>query len=191
MEQIIRKFYTEVFKIKNPETLEYLVSNSTLKHVKKNTVVLKQGDIIDKIWFIYTGFLIGYVYKSPRRKDINSFNWEPGVPLIHDVNFEKEVAHNNIMSIVDSTYIITEFDVIKKAIAMDEDAKNVLIHLLETAFQFQRKVKTMRTLPAKERVQFFFEEFGQFASYLTNTHIAAFLDMSRGEYVKTLKLLRE
>ncbi len=94
---------------------------------------------------------------------------------------------HNIYVTEDTRFISISFENVKDVIEKSEEAKEVYIKALQEGFSLQLKLRRLREMPPVDRITTFFKEFGNVSSKMSNTEIAAFLDMSRTEYVRIFK----
>lgn len=188
MEQKIRDFYANVMNVKNEDTLNFAVQNSKLIFVKKRTTLFHQGDLINQIYFLCSGFFYCSAQKTPTRKIIHEIAYLPGVSPNSSGKVEKQIAAFDYYVSVDSEFIVIDFDVIEKILKNDKEAYIQYAQILNSCYNQQVMIQKLRSLPAVERVQTFFKEFSSYVSYMSNIEIAAYLDMSRSEYTKAFAL---
>lgn len=187
MKQKIRDFYQNTLSIKDEKVLDFLTENSELVKIKKRSTLYRVGDIIEKMYFYYSGFYYGFSPKTANRKLISCIAHMPGLPLIPGSEVRKQIAIHEVFVPVDSEFIVTDFEIVEKAIQMSENAKDAYIYLLQACFKHQSNIQVIRSLPTMDRIAAFFEDYKQCVPYMTNTEIAAFLDISRSEYTKAFK----
>lgn len=184
MEQIIKDFFQETFNISNNKTLDILALNSTIVHIKGKRTLFEMDDEVDVVYFFYSGFSYAYFNKTKTRKLIERLYYKKGwmIPFTPEKKSEY-----NIYCPIDTRFVVTPFAVLQELLETSLEIKDAQIQLLSDLLTFQKNTQYLRTFSPKERVKSFFEMYHDYTSFMTNTEIAAYLDMSRAEFVKTLK----
>ncbi|MBQ0064267.1 MAG: Crp/Fnr family transcriptional regulator [Firmicutes bacterium] len=187
MKETIYQFYHDYLQIVDEDILNTLVEHSTIKTIRKNNHLYCIGDIVDTLYFFLDGFFYAYIQKTPRRKRIDSIGYVSGLPMLLYPELEPHMAAHNIYVTEDTRFISIDYETIKQVVDQSDRAKEINIHFLQQAFNFQLKLRNLREMPTSDRILYFFKEYGNISHKMTNTEIAAFLDMSRTEYVKIFR----
>lgn len=187
--QVELDFYTNILGINNSDSLEYLINNSKIVKIRKKTTMFHKGEKIQKLYFCVSGFFYTYLYKTSTRKIITAIAHAPGLPLIPNADIEEQLSLYEVFVPVDSIFIVTDFNIFQNVILKDENAKNSYIRILKETYCHQINIQYLRSLPAEERIVHFFDMYSNCVPYMTNTEIAAFLDISRGVFVQSFKRL--
>lgn len=178
MEELINKIKSSIHL--SPEAEEYLFSISKEKNVTKGSILIRQGQAVNKIFFVESGCLRSYCVDKSGKEHTLQFAikdwWISDYIAIHS----NETATLNVECLMDSNII--EFN----------SKKLDGIHALFPEFEpFQRKnlerhvvslhkrILNQLQLTAPERYELFKEQYPDIEQYTPNYHIASYLGITQ------------
>ena len=65
---MIRDFYTEVLHISDEELLEKLLAKTSIRHIPKGDLLVREGEQVKNIDFLWDGILRGFLLMPTGRK---------------------------------------------------------------------------------------------------------------------------
>ena len=172
-------------KIKNNITLslkaeEYLLSISRKRNVSKGTVLFRQGQKVDKIYYVRDGCLRSFLIDKNGKKHTLQFAikdwWISDYIAIHN----NESANLTVESLSDSCLI--EFNaselngILTKFPEYEQFQRKILERHMVT---LQIRILDQLRLSASERYDFFLKQYGDIEKYAANYHTASYLGITQ------------
>lgn len=174
---IVKKVLTagNYYTNKDVPLLEHLATFLLIKKVKKREVILKEGEVCEKIFYLQKGLL--RVYLIHDGKEINTWFVEEG-EFINSVNsfYYEKPSEEYIEAIEDSEIHIikknTYFMMIRNNLKLALFAIDQLFwHLCE----YQDQCQSLRFLTAEKKYEFLRKKKPKLLNRLSQKHIASFL----------------
>ena len=178
MEDLINKIKLQIELSSKAE--DYLLSIATEKNIQKGTTLIREGQVVNKIYFVKSGCLRSFCTDKEGKEHTLLFAiknwWISDYIAIHDNTF----ATLTVESLTDATVI--EFNAKK----LDE------IHSLFPEFEplqrqnlerhvvsLQKRILNQLQLSALERYEFFLKQYSDIEKHTRNYHIASFLGITQ------------
>ena len=162
------------------EAKDFINSISKEKRVKKNDILIQQGQKVNKTYFVVSGCLRSYCTDKEGKDHTMQFaikNW-----WISDFIawFEDKPSSLTIECITDSTLIeikISDLEELYRHFPVFEafQRKNLEKHLAS----LQKRLLNQLQLSAEERYVLFLEEYPEIEKYALNYHIASYLGITQ------------
>jgi len=178
MEELIKK-------IKNSITLsleaeEYLISISKVKIVPKGSILIRQGQTVDKIFFVTGGCLRSYCIDKNGKEHSLHFaiknNWISDYIAIHG----DESATLSIECLTESNIIEFNAKKIDGMLTLFPELEPFQRGNLERLFvSLQKRILNQLQLSAAERYDLFLEEYPEVEQHTRNYHIASYLGITQ------------
>ena len=178
MEELIKK-------IKNSITLsleaeEYLISISKVKIVPKGSISIRQGQTVDKIFFVTGGCLRSYCIDKNGKEHSLHFaiknNWISDYIAIHG----DESATLSIECLTESNIIEFNAKKIDGMLTLFPELEPFQRGNLERLFvSLQKRILNQLQLSAAERYDLFLEEYPDVEQHTRNYHIASYLGITQ------------
>ena len=157
----------------------YLASALRTRELSKGDLVLREGEICNKIGFIEKGCLKSYSTRAER--DCNIWFWFTGDVATSTVSFfEQSPSNNYIQAITATRFHYLTHDVLEYAYKTYPEI-NVLARLLLQKY-YALEVKRMELLKgssAVDRYKFLMEKHPEVLENVTSKDIASYLDVSK------------
>ena len=192
MEELIKKIKDSV-----PLSLEaedYLISISKEKIVPKGSILIRQGQTVDKILFVTGGCLRSYCTDKNGKEHTLHFairnNWISDYIAIHG----NESATLTIECLTESNIIEFNAKKINGMLTLFPELEPFQRGNLERLFvSLQKRILNQLQLSAAERYDLFLEEYPNVEQHTRNYHIASYLgitqeSLSRIRVEKTKKI---
>ena len=178
MEDLINKIKLQIELSSKAE--DYLLSIATEKNIQKGTILIREGQVVNKIYFVKSGCLRSFCTDKEGKEHTLLFAiknwWISDYIAIHDNTF----ATLTVESLTDASVI--EFNAKK----LDE------IHSLFPEFEplqrqnlerhvvsLQKRILNQLQLSALERYELFLKQYPDIEKHTRNYHIASFLGITQ------------
>lgn len=178
MEDLIGKIKSSVQL--SSEAEEYLLSLSKEKVVSKGDILIRQGQVVNKIYYVLDGCLRSFCTDKNGKE--------------HTLQFAiKDWWISDYMAIYSNEFATLTVECLKDSTVIEFDAKKLTnIHSLFPDFEaFQRKnlerhvvslhkrILNQLQLTAPERYDLFLEQYPDIEQYTPNYHIASYLGITQ------------
>lgn len=174
---LINKIITsgKFYNLKEIPKLEYITNFFFTKNVKKKEVLLSQGEINDKIFYVQKGLL--RVYLIYEGKEINTWFVKEGEFINSVPSYYHEIPSEEYIEAIEESEIIvikkTTYNWLLKSnsklafFAMDQ----MFLYLCE----YHDQCQYLRFLSAEKRYEYLRNKKGDVLNRLSQKHIASFL----------------
>ncbi len=179
MTDIFKDFITKLAEV-NKQDMNRIMSCITTHKVKRNTIILSQGEVCTQFYFLEKGCMrTYYITKEGQEKTrLISFDNSPVTALTSFITQKPSVEY--IDALEDSELLsISHADFV---ILLDEIPSWALFYrkMLELAFAFQNnRIEDLVTLSAKERYEKLLKEQPHYIQRLSNRVVATYLGISQ------------
>ena len=178
MEDLINKIKSQITLSAKAE--EYLLSISIERDIPKGTVLIREGQAVNKIFFVKSGCLRSYCIDKEGKEHTLLFAikdwWISDYIAIHD----NEYATLTVESLTDATVI--EFNAKKLNEIHDLfpefeplQRRNLERHVVS----LQKRILNQLQLSALERYELFLKQYHDIERHTRNYHIASFLGITQ------------
>lgn len=179
MTDIFKDFITNLAEV-NEQDMNRIMSCTTANKVKRNTIILSQGEVCNQFYFLEKGCMrTYYITKEGQEKTrLVSFDNTPVTALTSFITQKPSLEY--IDALEDSELLsISHADFF---ILLDEIPSWALFYrrMLELAFAFQNsRIEDLVTLSAKERFEKLLKEQPHYIQRLSNRVVATYLGISQ------------
>ncbi|NQU51382.1 MAG: Crp/Fnr family transcriptional regulator [Bacteroidetes bacterium] len=178
MEDLIKKIKSSIPL--SLEAEEYLISISKEKIVPKGSILIRQGQIVNKIFFVTGGCLRSYCIDKSGKEHTLHFaikdNWISDYIAIHG----DEPATLTIECLTESNIIEFNAKELDGMLTRFPELEPFQRGNLERLFvSLQKRILNQLQLSAAERYDLFLEQYGDVARQIPNYHIASFLGITQ------------
>ena len=178
MEDLIKKIKSSISL--SPEAEAYLISISKEKTISKGAVLIRQGQTVDKIFFVTGGCLRSYCTDKTGKEHTLHFaiknNWISDYIAIHG----NESATLTIECLTESNIIEFNAKKINGMLTLFPELEPFQRGNLERLFvSLQKRILNQLQLSAPERYDLFLEEYPDVEQHTRNYHIASFLGITQ------------
>ncbi|WP_445711559.1 Crp/Fnr family transcriptional regulator [Flavobacterium sp.] len=178
MKELIKKIKDQIQL--SIEAEEYFISISKEKAVPKGTILIRQGQIVNKIFFVKGGCLRSYCIDKSGKEHTLQFaikNW-----WISDyiAIYSNDAATLTVECLKDSSIIeFSSKDLDKMFTRFPEFEAFQRGNLKRHIVSLQRRILNQLQLSATERYDLFLEQYGDIEQYAANYHIASYLGITQ------------
>jgi CRP-like cAMP-binding protein len=178
MEELIKKIKDSI--LLSLEAEEYLISISKEKIVTKGSILIRQGETADKIFFVTGGCLRSYCIDKHGKEHTLHFaiknNWISDYIAIHG----NESATLSIECLTESNIIEFNAKKINGMLTLFPELEPFQRGNLERLFvSLQKRILNQLQLSAAERYDLFLEEYPDVEQHTRNYHIASYLGVTQ------------
>ena len=178
MEELIKKIKNSIQL--SLEAEEYLISISKEKTVPKGSILIRQGQIVNKIFFVTGGCLRSYCTDKSGKEHTLHFaiknNWISDYIAIHG----DESATLTIECLTESNIIEYNAKELDGMLTRFPELEPFQRENLERLFvSLQKRILNQLQLSAAERYDLFLEEYPNVEQYTRNYHIASYLGITQ------------
>ena len=162
------------------ETQKHLLSISQLKKVKKGTILLSQGQKINKTFFVIKGCARSFTIDETGKDHTLQFatkNW-----WISDfiALYKKEQASLTIESVKDSKVVEFNAKDLEEIFSLFHEFEPFQRNNLERhVVSLHKRILNQLQLTASERYDLFLEQYPDIEQYIPNYHIASYLGITQ------------
>ncbi|MBS1747879.1 MAG: Crp/Fnr family transcriptional regulator [Bacteroidetes bacterium] len=158
-----------------------------IKHFKRGDVLLKEGEICKRIYFIYQGGLRDFLFKNSKELNVN-FHFEGEVVSDFESFRDETPATFNIVALEKGTvYYITKKDATTFFIG-DSSMHFLLFRFFQQLyFREENHSNSFKVMSAEERYLYLIKNKPDFLQRIPLMHLASYLGVSR----ETLNRIRK
>lgn len=156
--------------------------------IKKNTTLLKQGDICKAVYFITKGAMRAYTYNDNLREYTRIISIENH--FIGNLSSFKDfkISDENIETLEDTECLVLHRDVICGLMEDNIKIKDLYINIIEDFNTLSMdKLNNILVLNDKEKVNYFFKNYKKFIQRFPDRINASFLNVTRENYSRYKK----
>ncbi|MDA8930784.1 Crp/Fnr family transcriptional regulator [Bacteroidia bacterium] len=162
------------------EAEEYLISIATEKTIPKGSVILRQGQRINDIFFVTNGCLRSYCVDKNGKEHTLHFaiknNWISDYIAFHG----NETATLTIECLQESEVIQFPSKKLNSMLGMFPELEPFQRRNLERLFvRLEKRILNQLQLSAAERYELFLEEYPEVEKHARNYHIASYLGITQ------------
>ena len=178
MEELIKRIKSSIDLSKEAE--EYLFSISTKKTVNKGSILIRQGQRVDNVYFVKSGCLRSFCIDKHGKEHTLHFaiknNWISDYIAFHD----DESATLTVECLTESTIIEFNAKKIFGMLTLYPELEPFQRANLERLFvRLEKRILNQLQLSAAERYDLFLEEYTDVEQHTRNYHIASYLGITQ------------
>ena len=178
MQELITKIKSSITL--SPKAEEYLISISKEKTIPKGEVLIRQGQVVKKTYFVTDGCIRSYCIDKNGKEHTLQFAIKDWWISDFIAIYNNELATLTVESITDSTIIefnAKELDGIHSLFPEFEafQRKNLERHMVS----LHKRILNQLQLTAQERYDLFLKQYPDIEQYIPNYHIASYLGITQ------------
>ena len=178
MEELINKIKSSITLSERAE--EHLFSISTEKSLSKGKILIRQGQVVKKTYFVTDGCIRSYFIDKNGKEHTLQFAIKDWWISDFIAIYNKEIATLTVECITDSTIIefsSRELDGIYSLFPEFEafQRKNLERHVVS----LHKRILNQLQLTAQERYDLFLKQYPDIEQYTPNYHIASYLGITQ------------
>jgi cAMP-binding proteins - catabolite gene activator and regulatory subunit of cAMP-dependent protein kinases len=161
------------------EQFDLISSTLTARKIKKETLLLKQGDVCSQVFFVSKGLLRAYTLDSSEKEHIIQFGPEDSWVADRNSFYFKEPAMFFVDAIEDSEVIYISRDFYEKSEKIIPDFSSFNVMALHNSIRFmQRRINLLLSATAEQRYLDFIELYPNLTLRVPQWMIASYLGIT-------------
>lgn len=162
------------------EQFEYIFSFFKSKKLKKNSILISEGDSVSYEYFVLKGCLKASYITEEGKESIIRFALEDWWVSDYDAYFKKNPATLNIECLEDCELLVLSFDDREKLCKELPEMDYFFRKKIEGAYAaFQRRLISLFSNDAKERYEMFIKQYPMLLQRVPKSIIASYLGITR------------
>jgi|TARA_B110000879_G_C11180617_1_gene518108 CRP-like cAMP-binding protein len=164
----------------SPQAEDYLVGIAKETRISKGSVLIRQGDVVNKIYFVTGGCLRSYCVDQSGREHTLQFAvkdwWMSDYIALHN----NERATLTVECLNDATVIEFNAQKLNEVLTLFPEYEPFQRYILERhVVSLHKRILNQMQLTASERYQLFLDQYPDIERHTRNYHIASFLGITQ------------
>lgn len=186
----LRKLIAKTCMTNNSELIDFIISESKLRRVRKKELLVQKGNTISYLYILVNG-ISRWFYKTEREEYTIGIDVNAGDVLNGEWGID-----NNLKALF-SIQMLTDGFVIEIPIHLMREVSNRYAEIMEVYFHYlyrynksRMELKYILTLSAVEKCLWFHAKYPGVEGKIQKQYIAGFLRMTLSTYGKTMKKIQ-
>lgn len=191
MDMSVRDFFRERYGIKGEEALDGLEAITEVIQMKRGDILLKQGEIAEKVFFQVDGIMRGFFLDEEGRDHTECFSWQFDLPAMPSGDLEAPSPLTMEVLMEGTLYAVPIpqlFELLHRNEELMETYHRMLIASMELHYKIKRVLYQYDT---KQRYEWFEKNFPNILGKVELRYIAFFLNMTPETLSRVRKDLRK
>lgn len=173
-----KELFTQQYGLTDPELLQALNDLAEVQTVPRGTVFLQAGHIQTHIYLLLTGVARGYFVDMDGADHTDCFCFRCGTPTMPPCSFD-EPSPENLAAVTDCTFVVMPLQKTMELVHRYPALTELYARFLTDAMRLHNHTRhVMCNLTAKQRFEWFLEEYPGLIFDVNNRQIASFLSMT-------------
>lgn len=183
--------FTDMFGLRDPGLISKLKEQAETLKLKKNVRFYHEGEVPRHAAFLISGIVRGYLVDANGREITDCFCYRTGDPVVPSVPLEAP-AMLNVETLAVTELLCIPMQTVGELMHQYEELWVVYGRLLVQAYNEHLSSKNMLYKhSARERYQWFLENYPGIVGRVSNKHVASFLDMNPVTLSRLRRVMRE
>ena len=183
--------FTDMFGLRDPELISKLKAQAETIKLKKNVRFYHEGEVPYHAAFLISGIVRGYLVDANGREITDCFCYRPGDPVVPGVPLGAP-AGLNVETLAVTELLCIPMQTVGELMHQYEELWVVYGRLLVRAYNEHLSSKNMLYKhSARERYQWFLDNYPGIVGRVSNKHVASFLDMNPVTLSRLRRVMRE
>ena len=171
-------FFTEVLQLTNEAILQKFCDAAAIKTFKKGELVTKRGEFQSDLFFLIDGILRGFFGNEKGKEATECFIFRYGQPAVGSYRLDN-VPDVGIIAETDATCMKISKSKTQELLIQYPELLYAYNELLIIEMEEQQNIKNaMYMFDAKERYQWFLENYDGLMDRVSHKHVASFLNIT-------------
>lgn len=185
------ELFRDILGLTDEDLIQDLVAIATSGTLKKGELLYREGELSDKITFLFHGLLRGYFLDANGRDITDCFVFGYGAPVMASID-PTEPAIVNVEALTDCTMLQLPIPLVMKLVDTHAQVCRLYTHFLLQSLKRHWAVKSaMYQYDATQRYQWFLRAYPGLHQQVSGKHIASFLGMTQVTLSRLRRNLRE
>jgi CRP-like cAMP-binding protein len=170
----------------SPACQEFIIKQTKQEHYTKNQIIVSEGQITDRMWFVENGFIMGWYYKNEEKKPYQF--WRTGHLMVNIPSFFLQHPSRYYIEILESTTLLSINNAhVQSMLSQFQEMHTIICSIMEDAYNdAEKKTVDLLTLDPSERYNDILQTYPELLQKTSVENIAAYIGISR----KTLNRIR-
>jgi CRP-like cAMP-binding protein len=170
----------QMFSTFDRKELDKVVDCFKPRLIKKNEIILHEGDISKEFYFINSGCIRTYFITKKGHEKTRYLMIEPSIGTALTSFISQKPSFEFIAALEKTELLVISHKDFYRIVDEIPQWKNFYLKIMEMAYSFQnRKIESLVTLSAKERYEQLLKENPKVVQRLSNKIIASYLDIKQ------------
>lgn len=162
----------------SPKIYDALIESFHDHKIKKGTILLHEGDVCKKLWFLADGLLRSY-HNIGNKEVTSRIMFKNHIVISPGSFFTQTAATESIEALADSTVVTLSFADLQKIYAKYPEFNFHTRIITEQYFYKQeQRLYMLRKREATAKYEFFLENYESYLKYIPQKYIASFLNIA-------------
>lgn len=172
------ELFTRVYGLSDRELLDELANLAQVCHIERGTVFLRTGEVQTQVFLLLSGVARGYFVDMDGGDHTDCFCFRCGTPTMPPCSLD-EPSPENLVALTDCDFVVLPLQETMRLVREHEELANLYARFLTDAMRLHNHTRhVMCGLPARQRFEWFLEEYPGLIFDVNNRHIASFLNMT-------------
>ncbi len=173
-----KDLFTRQYRLTDPKLLEELCAVAEVHTVPRGTVFLRAGQIQTHVYLLLRGVARGYFLDMDGVDHTDCFCFRCGTPTMPPCSFD-EPSPENLAAVTDCDFVVMPLQETMQLVHRYPALTELYARFLTDAMRLHNHTRhVMCNLPAKQRFEWFLEEYPGLIFDVNNRQIASFLSMT-------------
>jgi len=169
------------------ELKDALIKSFKIQKTSKKTVLLNEGDVCDKLWFLADGLLRSY-HEIDDKEITSRIMFTNHIVISPGSFFKQKPAIESIEALADSVVAIISFEnlqIIYKKFPHFNYHTRIIIE--DYFYKQEQRLYMLRKKDALAKYKYFQENYSSYTDVIPQKYIASFLNIARETFVRMRK----
>lgn len=172
------ELFTRQYGLKDEQLLESLCGAAEVRHIPRGTVFLEKGKLPTELFLLLSGVARGYFVDREGVEHTDCFCFRCGTPTMPPNPFD-EPSPESIVAVTDCDFVVLPLQKTMEMVRQYSELTELYARLLMEAMRMHNHTRhVICNLPARQRFEWFLEEYPGLVFDVNNRHVASFLNMT-------------
>lgn len=173
-----KELFTQQYGLKDPALLEELCALAEVRTMPRGTVFLRAGQVQTCIYLLLSGVARGYFLDMDGGDHTDCFCFRCGTPTMPPCSFD-EPSPINLAALTDCDFVVMPLQQTMELVRRYPALTELYARFLTDAMRLHNHTRhVMCSLTARQRFEWFLEEYPGLIFDVSNRQIASFLNMT-------------
>ncbi len=175
--RIVKRFLTGILGIADEGLLKRLEEKAELIDLKKGELYVREGKNCDRVSFLLEGAVMGWRQEPDGRAQVDFFLVRSGAPVISDGKIG-QVSPVNFSMVTSGRILAFPAEIIKEGMESSLELTRAYTEDLLENLRGYMMIRNICRRSARERYEWFLQEYGGCDYRIPDKYIASFLNMA-------------
>lgn len=172
------ELFTRVYGLTDPKLLKELDALAEVRHMERGTVFLREGQVQTQVFLLLTGVARGYFVDVDGGDHTDCFCFRCGTPTMPPCSLD-EPSPESLVTLTDCDFVVLPLQETMKLVRQHPELADLYARFLTDAVRLHNHTRhVICGMPARQRFEWFLEEYPGLIFDVNNRHVASFLNMT-------------